>query len=345
MSVRLHKPRIACYDPRIVSSGVLIMARGLRHLLACVSGCILLVGAAHAWPTQPVKIVVPTPAGSSVDIVARVLSEKLTPMLGQPVIVENRAGAGGTIGVDAVAKSRDGHTLLLGYNGPLTVAPSLYPKLPYDPVKDFVPVILVVTQPNVLAVRTDLNVKNIKELVALAKKQPGKLDYASVGNGSLSHLAMEMLKMYTNAYIVHIPFNGGPPAAQALNSGEVQMGFAALSNMQPLIKSGKVRLIAVSNARRSTTVPDVPTVAEQGFPGFDATTWNGILVPAGTPHDVVLKLNKAIAQILAQPEVQTRLQAAGAETAGSTPEQFGSLMKTELAAWPPVVKRSGAKLD
>jgi len=300
---------------------------------------------AQNWPSQTVKIVVPTPAGSSVDIVARVVGDKLAPMLGQPVIVENRPGAGGTIGSDAVAKARDGHTLLLGYNGPLTVAPALYPKLPYDPAKDFVPVILAVTQPNVLAVRSDLKVNNVKELAALAKARPGKLDYASVGNGSLSHLAMEMLKMHTNTFIVHIPFNGGPPAAQALGSGEVHMAFAALSNVQPLVKAGKVKLIAVSNGRRSVAVPEVPTVAEQGFPGFDATTWNGFLMPAATPRDVVSKLNKAIAQILAQPEVQAKLLAAGAETAGSTPEQFGALMKSELAAWPPVVKRSGAKLD
>jgi len=280
-----------------------------------------------------------------VDIVARLIGDKLTPMLGQPVIVENRAGAGGTIGTDAVAKARDGHTLLLGYNGPLTVAPSLYPKLPYEPARDFVPVILVATQPNVLAVRSELKVNNIKELAALAKSKPGKLDYASVGNGSLSHLSMEMLKMYTNSYIVHIPFNGGPPAAQALNSGEVSMAFAALSNVQPLVKAGKVKLIAVSNGRRSMAVPEVPTVAEQGFPGFDATTWNGLLMPAATPREVVLKLNKAVAQILAQPEMQSKLLAAGAESAGSTPEQFGAQMKSELAAWPAVVKRSGAKLD
>ncbi|MDP5239073.1 tripartite tricarboxylate transporter substrate binding protein [Uliginosibacterium sp. 31-16] len=318
----------------------------LCRLLVCVASSVLpLAALAQAWPSQTVKIVVPTPAGSSVDIAARVIGERLTPMLGQPVIVENRPGAGGTIGSDVVAKARDGHTLLMGYNGPLTVAPALYPKLPYDPAKDFVPVILVVTQPNVLAVRSELKVNNIKELVALAKSKPGKLDYASVGNGSLSHLSMEMLKMTTGSFIVHIPFNGGPPAAQALNSGEVHMAFAALSNVQPLLKAGKVKLIAVSNGRRSVAAPDVPTVAEQGFPGFDATTWNGLLMPAGTPKDVVNKINKAVAQILAQPEVQARLLAAGAESAGSTPEQFGALMKSELAAWPAVVKRSGAKLD
>lgn len=318
----------------------------LFRWFACVTITTLSLSAsAQNWPSQPIKIVVPTPAGSSVDIVARIVGDKLSPMLGQPVIVENRAGAGGTIGVDAVAKARDGHTILLGYNGPLTVAPSLYPKLPYDLFKDFSPIILAATQPNVLAVRSDLKVNTLKELIALARSRPGKLDYASVGNGSLSHLSMEMLKMHTGTYIVHIPFNGGPPAAQALSSGEVALLFAALSNLQPLAKAGKVKLLAVSNARRSIAAPEIPTVAEQGFPGFDATTWNGFLAPASMPKDAVLKLNKAIAQILSQSDIQTKLLAAGAEAAGGSPEQFASLLKTETAAWPAVIRRSGAKLD
>ena len=308
---------------------------------------LVMVGGAQAqsWPAQTVRFVVPTPAGSSVDIVARVIAEKLGGMLGQTVIVDNKAGAGGTIGVDAVAKAKDGYTFLVGYNGPLTVAPSLFPKLPYDPQHDLVPVILAATQPNVLAVRSDLNVRSIKDLVALAKSQPGKIDYASVGNGSLSHLAMEMLKMQTGSYMLHIPFNGGPPAVQALVRGDVQVLFAALSNVQPMVKAGKVKLLAVSNAKRSVTVPELPTIAEQGFPGFDCTTWNGILAPANTPREVVQRLNKAIGQILAMPDVQSRLLVAGAETAGGSPEQFGALLKSEWANWPAVVKRSGAKLD
>ncbi|MFA9439909.1 Bug family tripartite tricarboxylate transporter substrate binding protein [Uliginosibacterium sp. sgz301328] len=318
----------------------------LRMVAATIAAAGLL-SSAHAqnWPSQPVRIVVPTPAGSSVDIVARVIGDRLKDSLGQPVVVENRAGAGGTIGADVVAKARDGHTLLLGYNGPLTVAPSLFPKLPYDPAKDLQPVILAATQPNVLAVRSDLGVSNLKQLIAYVKARPGKLDYASVGNGSLSHLSMEMLKMEAGLYMLHVPFNGGPPAAQALAAGEVQMGFAALSNVQPLVKSGKVKLIAVSNGKRSVALPDVPTVAEQGFPGFDATTWNGFLAPASMPKDVVTRLNRAINQILAQPDVRNKLLAAGAEPAGGSPEEFAALMKAEFTHWPPVVKRSGAKVD
>jgi len=304
-----------------------------------------LVVRAETWPTQTVRLVVPTPAGSSVDIVARLVAEKLGGMIGQTVIVDNKGGAGGTIGADAVAKSRDGHTFLLAYNGPITVAPSMFPKLPYNPQRDLLPIILAVTQPNVLAVRADLKVNSVKELIALAKSRPGKIDYASVGNGSLSHLAMEMLKMKTDTFLLHIPFNGGPAASLALGRGDVHALFAALSNVQGLVRDGKVKLLAVSNAKRSAALPDLPTIAEQGFPGFDATTWNGFMAPAGTPSEVVQRLNKAIGQILDTPEVKQKLLVAGAETAGGSPEQFAALLKNETAAWAAVIERSGIKAD
>jgi tripartite-type tricarboxylate transporter receptor subunit TctC len=322
------------------------MLKTMRRLLAGCAFAVLAAGAqAETWPTQTIRLVVPTPAGSSVDIVARIIGDKLSGLLGHSVIVDNRAGAGGTIGADAVAKAHDGHTFFVGYNGPLTVAPALFPRLPYDPQRDFKPIILAVTQPNVLAVRADLHVNSVQELIALARRQPGKIDYASVGNGSLSHLAMEMLKMRSGAYLLHIPFNGGPPAAQALARGDVQVLFAALSNLQPLAKSGRVKLLAVSNAKRSVAAPELPTIAEQGFAGFDATTWNGFLAPADTPPEVVLRLNKAIGQILAMPDVQSRLLIVGAEAEGGTPEQFAALLRSETAAWPAVIKRSGAKAD
>jgi tripartite-type tricarboxylate transporter receptor subunit TctC len=301
--------------------------------------------AAEPWPTKTVRFVVPTPAGSSVDIVARVVGDKLGAMIGQTVIVDNKPGAGGTIGVDAVVNAHDGHTFLLGYNGPLTVAPSLSPKPPYDVSRDLVPIILAVTQPNVLAVRADLNVNSVKDLVALAKSKPGVLDYASVGIGSLSNLSMELFKMKSGTFMVHIPYNGGPAATLALSKGEVHLLFAALSNVQPLIKSGKIKLLALSNGKRSAAMPDLPTLAELGYPGFDATTWNGFLAPAATPVDVVQRLNKAIGQILAMPEVQQRLLVAGAETAGGTPQQFAALLKNETAAWAAVIGRTGIKLD
>jgi len=301
--------------------------------------------AAEPWPTKTVRFIVPTPAGSSVDIVARLVADKLGGMIGQAVIVDNRPGAGGTIGVDAVVNAHDGHTFLLGYNGPLTVAPSLAPKPPYSPLRDLRPIILAVTQPNVLVVRADLKVNSVKELVALAKSKPGVLDYASVGIGSLSNLSMELFKMKSGTFMVHIPYNGGPAASLALSKGEVHLLFAALSNVQPLLKTGKIKLLALSNGKRSSAVPELPTLAESGYPGFDATTWNGFLGPARTPPEIVQRLNKAIGQILAMPEVQQRLLAAGAETAGGTPEQFATLLKDETAAWAAVIARTGIKLD
>ena len=278
------------------------MFKMVRFVLTLLCSAFVAMNAHADWPSKTIRVVVPTPAGSSVDIVARLVADKLGPMLGQSVIVDNKPGAGGVIGVAAVVNAHDGHTFLLGYNGPLTVAPSLAPKPPYDPARDLTPIILAVTQPNVLAVRSDLNVNSVKQLIALAKSRPGMLDYASVGVGSLS-------------------------------------------NIQPLIKTGKIKLLAVSNARRSVALPDLPTLAEAGFPGFDATTWNGFLAPANTPVEVVQRLNKAIAQILALPDVQQRLLVAGAETAGGSAEQFGQLLKRETAAWAAVIERSGVKLD
>ena len=321
------------------------MFKTVRLALALVLSALMTMNAHADWPNKIVRFVVPTPAGSSVDIVARVVAEKLGPMLGQTVIVDNKPGAGGAIGVAAVVNAHDGHTFLLGYNGPLTVAPSLTPKPPYDPARDLTPIIMAVTQPNVLAVRADLNVNSVKELIALAKKRPGSLDYASVGVGSLSNLSMELLKMRTSTFMTHIPYNGGPAASLALSKGEVHLLFAALSNVQPLLKAGKIKLLAVSNAKRSVALPDLPTLAESGLPGFDATTWNGFLAPASTPAEVVQRLNKAIGQIIAMPDVQQRLLVAGAETAGGSPEQFGQLLKRETAAWASVIERSGIKLD
>ena len=321
------------------------MFKTVRLALALLLSALMTMNAHADWPNKIVRFVVPTPAGSSVDIVARVVAEKLGPMLGQTVIVDNKPGAGGAIGVAAVVNAHDGHTFLLGYNGPLTVAPSLTPKPPYDPARDLTPIIMAVTQPNVLAVRSDLKVNSVKELIALAKSRPGTLDYASVGVGSLSNLSMELLKMRSGTFMVHIPYNGGPAASLALSKGEVHLLFAALSNVQPLLKTGKIKLLAVSNAKRSVALPDLPTLAESGLPGFDATTWNGFLAPASTPAEVVQRLNKAIGQIIAMPEVQKRLLVAGAEPAGGSPEQFGQLLKRETAAWASVIERTGVKLD
>ena len=321
------------------------MFKTMRVALTVLLAALSSLCTAADWPSQTIRFVVPTPAGSSVDVVARLVADKLSPLLGQSIIVDNRGGAGGTIGTDAVAKARDGHTFLVAYNGPVTVAPALFPKLPYIPSRDLAPIILAVTQPNVLAVRSDLHVNSVKELIALAKSRPGKIDYASVGNGSLSHLSMELLKIQSGTFMLHIPYNGGPAASLALARGDVPVLFAALSNVQAQVQSGQVKLIAISNAKRSSALPDVPTVAEQGFPGFDATTWNGFMAPASTPHEVITRLNKAIGQILAQPEVQKKLLSVGAETGGGTPEQFAALIKRETASWATVIERTNIKPD
>ncbi|MEC5398342.1 Bug family tripartite tricarboxylate transporter substrate binding protein [Uliginosibacterium sp. H1] len=325
---------------RFVSSLIrnVLLGIGLTSLLAAPAQ-------AQTWPSRPLRFVVPAPGGSSPDIVARLIADKLKDSLGQPVVVDNRVGAGGTIGVDNVAKARDGHTILLGYNGPLTVAPSLFSKLAYDPARDLAPIILAATQPQVLVVRSTLGVNNFKDWVSYVKARPGKLNYASVGNGSLSHLTMETMKVDAGVFSVHIPYPGGPQAAQAIAAGEVDMGFMALSNVQPLVAAGKIKILALSNGKRSAAIPDVPTIAELGFKGFDATTWNGILAPVDMPREHVTRLNKLIADILAMPDVRSRMLAAGAEPAGGSSEDFAALLKSEWARWPAVVKRSGAKVD
>src|SRR6059058_1827243 len=251
--------------------------------LACVvATAFALVAApvcAQTWPTHPIKFIVAAPAGSSLDVLARTIGDKLKDRLGQPVVGENRPAAGGTAATDLVAKSApDGYTMVISFNGPLAFGPHLYAKLPYDPRKDFSPVIITSSQPNVLVVNAALPVNSVKELVAYAKANPGKLNYASVGNGSSSHLTMELLKSTAGLDIVHVPFNGSPPAVTATIQGETQMIFAVMQPLQAQIQAGRLRPLAVSTATRFALLPDLPTVAEAGFPGFEALAWNGVLV-------------------------------------------------------------------
>ncbi len=240
---------------------------------------------AQNWPDRPIKFVVAAPAGSSLDVLARTIADKLKDKLGQPVVVEDRPAAGGTVATDFVAKSApDGYTMVMSYNGPLAFAPYLYAKLPYDPLKDLAPVIITSSQPSVLAVNATLPVKSVKDLVAYAKANPGKLNYASVGNGSSSQLTMELLKSAAGIDIVHVPFNGSPPAVTATIQGETHMLFAVMQPLQAQIQAGKLRAIAVTTAKRFPLLPEIPTIAEAGYPGFEALAWNGILVAAGTPR-------------------------------------------------------------
>ena len=302
--------------------------------------------AAQTWPEHPLKFIVAAPAGSSLDVLARAIAEKLKDRLGQPVIVEDRPAAGGTAATDWVAKSPpDGYTMVISFNGPLAFGPHLYAKLPYDPSRDLAPVIITSSQPNVLAVYAALPVNSVKELIAYAKANPGKLNYASVGNGSSSHLTMELLKTTAGVDIVHVPFNGSPPAVTATIQGETQMLFAVMQPLQAQIQAGRLRALAVTTAKRFPLLPDLPTVADAGYPGFEALAWNGILVTAGTPRPIIARLNTEVNAILKDPAVKSALNAQGFELVGGTPEDFGNLIRNESEKWAPVIKKTGARID
>jgi tripartite-type tricarboxylate transporter receptor subunit TctC len=320
------------------------IGRAIIALLASLAAWVA-PASAQAWPDKPVKFVVAAGPGSSLDTLARVIADKLKDRLGQPVVVENKPAAGGTVATAEVAKSApDGGTMLLGFNGPLAFAP-LLSKLPYDVEKDLAPVIITSSQPNVLAVNAELPVKTLRELVAYAKANPGKLAYASVGNGSSSHLNMELLKAVAGFDALHVPFNGSPPAVTATIQGETQMIFAVMQPLQPQVQAGKLRAIAVTTANRFPLLPDLPTIAESGYPGFEALAWNGIMVPAGTPKPVITRLNAEINAILKNPDVVAKMHAAGFDLIGGTPDEFGALIRREVNSWAPVIRRLGVKVE
>lgn len=305
----------------------------------------LALAQAQPWPTKPIRFLVAAPAGSSLDVIARTLSDKLKNRLDQPLVVENVAGASGTIATGQAARAEpDGHTILISFNGPLAFTQFLT-RLSYDPQKDLTPVILTSSQPNVLAVSADVPANNVRELIAYAKQHPGKLNYASVGNGSSSHLTMEQFKNMADLFIVHIPYNGAPPAAMSLVRGDTQVLFTIPTVIMPHARAGKIKALAVTSARRFSLLPDLPTVAESGLPGFESLAWNGILVPAGTPREIVERLNREINIALKQPDVKTRLNNAGLETAGGSPEAFKTLIANEAKMWSDVIRKTGAKLD
>ena len=326
-----------------------LMARVLGWLLAATAAVGVVAAtqpaAAQAWPDKPIKFVVSAPAGSSLDALARVIADRMKDRIGQPIIVENKPAAGGTVATAEVAKSApDGYTMLLGFNGPLAFGP-LLSKLPYDVAKDLAPVIITSSQPNVLAVYAGLPVKSVQELVAWAKANPGKLSYASVGNGSSSHLNMELLKSVAGFEAVHVPFNGSPPAVTATIQGETQAMFAVMQPLQAQVQAGKLRAIAVTTGKRFPLLPDLPTIAESGYPGFEALAWNGVMVPAATPKPVIARLNAEMNAILKQPDVVEKMQASGFDLIGGTPEDFGNLIKRETDTWTPVIRKLGLKVD
>lgn len=302
---------------------------------------------AQTYPAKPIRLVVPYPPGGPLDIMARAIGQKLTEAWKQPVVVDNRAGAGGNIGADLVAKSpADGYTLLMGAVATHAINPGLYSKLPYDPVKDFTPVALVAQVPNILVINPSVPAKSVRELIALARAKPGYLNFGSGSTGSTGHLAGELFNTMAGVQMVHIPYKGAAPAMADLLSGQVQLMFDNLANALPNVKAGRLRALAVTTLARSAAMPDLPTVAESGLPGFDLTTWFGLMVPAGTPPEIVARLNAEIVRALNAKDMRERLQKMGAEPpADNTPEHFAAFIGTEAAKYAKVVKDSGAKVD
>jgi tripartite-type tricarboxylate transporter receptor subunit TctC len=307
------------------------------------------VWADPTYPNKPIRIVVPFTPGGSPDVLARTLGQKITEAMGATVVVENIAGAGGTIGADRVAKATaDGYTLLMGHVGTLAVAPSVYPNLPYDPVKSFVPVAWVARVPNVLAVHPSMPVKNTTELVSYLKSHPGQVNYGSGGNGSAAHLATEYFKWVTQTFVVHVPYRGTAPSVADAVAGQIQMVFTGAPAIIPMVKAGKLRAIAVSSPKRMEAMPEVPTLAEsgvKGLAGFEADQWYGLVAPEGTPAVVVQKLNQVVNASLSAPEMVARLKTEGAVASPHSPEVFGQLIQSEIKRWRPVVANAKIKAD
>jgi len=299
-----------------------------------------------AFPDRPIHFVVGFTPGGPSDILSRALGQKLAEQWGQQVVIENRPGAGGNIAAEAVARSApDGYTWLLGNNSILATNASLYRKLGYDPVKDFAPVALVAIQPNILVVNPQVPASSVRELIALARAKPGQLNYASSGSGAAAHLSGELFKAMTGVDMVHVPYKGAQPALTDVIAGQAQLMFATSASVLPYVKSGRLRALAVTTAQRSATVPELPTVAEAGVPGFESITWHGVVVPAATPAPLVERLNRDIVAVLQMPDVRERLAALGAEVVGGTPSAFADYIAKEIPKWTKVVKDSGARAE
>lgn len=327
---------------------------GSGAVRAAIFACALLLGGAapggdvlaQAYPARPVRIVVPFPPGGTTDILARELGGRLQAVFGQPFIVDNRPGAGGSIGAEAVARSEpDGYTLLMGHIGTLAVNPSLYPKLGYDPVKDFAPVAWVSRVPNILVLHPSVPANSVAELVALAKAKPESLSYGSGGNGSAAHLASEYLKFVSHASILHVPYKGTAPFVTDLAGGQIQVGFTGAPAVMGMVRAGKLKAIAVSSPTRIPVLPDLPTVAESGYPGFEADQWYGIVAPAGTPREIVLMLNAEINRAMASPQLTARLEQEGAVAISETPEAYAALIRSEIERWRPVLRAAKVQVD
>jgi tripartite-type tricarboxylate transporter receptor subunit TctC len=327
-----------------------------RHAALATVAALLMVAAPttkaqSAWPTKPIKIVVPFAPGGTTDILARAIAPELSKAFGQQFVVENRAGAGGNLGAEVVAKSPgDGYTLLMGTVGTHGINRALYPKLPYDPFKDFAPITLVAAVPNVMVVNAEVaranNINSVKDFIKIAKSRPGQLNMASSGNGTSIHLAGELFKSQTGIFMTHIPYRGSGPALMDLAGGQMDVMFDNLPSAMQLIKSGKLKALAVTSAQRSAALPDVPTIEEAAsLKGFEATSWFGLLAPAGTPSDIVNRVQQEVARALNTPAIKEKMLAQGAIPSGNSPAEFARLIESEHAKWAQVVKASGARVD
>ncbi len=323
------------------------MKKHAGTMLAAVFAASLLASPAwsQAYPVKPVRFIVPWPTGGGTDVFARAIGQKLTDSLGQPFIVDNRPGAACNIGAELAAKSPpDGYTIIIA-TVTLATNPSMYAKLGFDPLKDLAPITLVAGVPHLLVVNPSLPVKSVKELIALAKSKPAQLNYASAGNGSPFHIAAELFKNLAGVDIVHVPYKGGGPAVTDVVGGQVHMTFANLVAVLPQVRAGRLRALGITSAKRSQAAPEIPTIAESGLPGYDFTSWFGVLAPADTPKEIITKLNTEIVKILNTPELKDRLSKDGADLVAGTSEEFASYLKAETAKWARVIKAAGIRAD
>ena len=314
--------------------------------IALAAATLSLGAAAQAYPTKPITIVVPFSAGGTTDILARLVGQYLTTELGQPVVVDNKAGAGGNIGGALAAKApADGYTLFMGTVGTHAINAALYKKMPFDPIKDFAPLSRVANVPNLLVAHPSQPFKTVPEMIAYAKANPGKINFGSPGNGASPHLSGELFKSMAKVELTHIPYKGSAPAVSDLLGNQIAIMFDNMPSVIPHVRSGKLRAIAITTAKRSPELPDVPTIAEAGVPGYEAVSWFGLFAPAATPKPVLDKLSTALSKVLANPEVQKKISAQGGETVNETPAQFAAFIRSETTKWGKVVKESGATVD
>ena len=335
-------------DVRMIAVKTTLQSHGMPRivLIALFISTAAAAQTAAPYPHKLIRLIVTAAAGSGPDITARIVAQKLSLALGQSVVIENRAGAGGSIAAELAAKAPpDGYTLVMASAGSHAVSPALYPKLAWDPVRDFAPVTLVSVAPNILIVHPSLPVKSVRELVALAKARPGQLSFGSGGSGSTAHLSGELFRSMANIAVVHVPFKGAPSAALGVISGQVEMGLLNLPPTLPQVRSGRLKGLAVSTAKRVNAIPELPTIAEAGVPGYEASTWYGVMAPAGTPAEIIARLHALITADLRTDDTRGRIVADGGEVVGSTPEEFAAVLKRDLAKWTKVVRESGARAD